>query len=72
MKGGSKMFELDSKAIRLLMLEKKMTFRALAKAACITETTAQKIVRGARVNAKTAGKIADALGVDAKSIIKDL
>ena len=66
------MFELDGKAIRLLMLEKKMTFRALAKAACITETTAQKVVRGGvKVNAKTAGKIADAFGVDATTILKE-
>ena len=65
------MFELDGKAIRLLMLEKKMTFRELARAANITETTAQKIARGAKVNARTAGKIVDALGVDASTIVKE-
>ena len=66
------MFELDGKAIRLLMLEKKLTFRALAKAAGITETTAQKIARGgAKVNGKTAGKVADAFGVDASTILKE-
>ena len=66
------MFELDGKTIRGLLLEKKMTLRELAKAASITETTAQKISRdGARTNAKTAGKVADALGVDARTIIKE-
>lgn len=65
------MFELDGKAIRKLLLEKKMTLRALAQKAAITETTAQKIARGARVNAKTAGKIVDAFGVDASTIVKE-
>lgn len=64
------MFEIDGKAIRKLLLEKKWTLRDLAKVAQITETTAQKIARGgARVNAKTAGKIAAGLGVDANSIV---
>ena len=66
------MFELDSKAIRGLLLEKKWTIRDYAKAASITETTAQKISRGgARTNAKTAGKVADALGVAPHAIIKE-
>ena len=66
------MFEIDGKTIRGLLLEKKMTLRELAKAASITETTAQKISRGgARTNAKTAGKVADALGVNARTIIKE-
>lgn len=65
------MFELDGKAIRLLMLKTKMTFRDLAKAACISETTAQKIARGAKVNAKTAGKVASAFGVDANLIVME-
>ena len=65
------MFELDGKAIRGLLLEKKMTLRDMARKASITETTAQKIARGgARTNAKTAGKVADALGVDAKLILR--
>lgn len=66
------MFELDSKTIRSLMLEKQMTLRDLARAATITETTAARLSRdGARANARTTGKLANALGVDAKLIIKE-
>lgn len=65
------MFELDGKAIRGLLLERKMTLRAMARTAGVSETTAQKIARGgAKTNAKTAGKVADALGVVADKILK--
>lgn len=66
------MFELDSKTIRSLMLEKQMTLRDLARAATITETTAARLSRdGARANARTTGKLANALGVNAKLIVKE-
>lgn len=65
------MFELDGKAIRGLLLEKQMTLRDLARAATITETTAARLSRdGARANARTAGKLAVAFGVNAEQILK--
>lgn len=65
------MFELDSAAIRSLLLEKQMTLRDFAKTAGITETTAQKVSRAnAKANARTTGKIATALGVVANKILK--
>lgn len=66
------MFELDSKKIRSLMLEKQMTLRDLAQKAAITETTAARLSRnGARANARTTSKLANALGVDASTIVKE-
>ena len=65
------MFELDSAAIRSLLVEKQMTLRDFAKTAGITETTAQKVARGnAKTNARTTGKISAALGVVADKILK--
>ena len=65
------MFELDSAAIRSLLVEKQMTLRDFAKTAGITETTAQKVARGnAKTNARTTGKISSALGVVADKILK--
>lgn len=65
------MFELDGKAIRKLLLEKKMTLRALAQKAAITETTAARLSRdGARANARTTGKLAKALDCEPEQILK--
>lgn len=65
------MFELDSKTIRSLMLEKQMTLRDLARAATITETTAARLSRdGARANARTTGKLAKALDCEPEQILK--
>lgn len=66
------MFELDGKTIRGLLLEKQMTIRALAQKAAITEVTAARLSRdGARANARTTSKLAFALGVDPKLILKE-
>ena len=66
------MFELNTRAIRSLMIERQLTVRDVAKAANITETTAARLSRdGARANARTTGKLAHALGVDAKLIVKE-
>ena len=65
------MFELDGKAIRSLLIERQMTIRELAQRADVTETTAQKVTRGnAKTNARTTGKVANALGVTADKILK--
>ena len=65
------MFELDGKAIRLLMIEKQMTILDLAKAAGISPVTALKIARGAKANGKTTGKLVSALGVAPQLILKE-
>lgn len=66
------MFELDGKAIRKLLLEKKMTLRALAQKAAITETTAARLSRdGARANGRTVGKLCDALDIDSTLIVME-
>lgn len=66
------MFELDGAAIRSLLVAQQMTLRDLSKAAGINPTTARKVMRGdVRTNAKTAGKIAQALGVSADRILKE-
>ena len=64
------MFELDGVAVRSLLVERQMTLRDFAKNAGITETTAAKVSRGAKTNARTAGKVANALGVTADKILK--
>ena len=65
------MFELDTDKIRAIMLKKALTIREAANLAPITATTLGKILRGgAKVNGKTAGRLAAALGVDPKEILK--
>lgn len=64
------MFELDSSAIRSLLIERRMTIRELAQRADITETTAARLTReGSKSNAKTLGKVATALGVGGNELI---
>ena len=65
------MFELDADKIRAIMLDKALTIREAAISAPITETTLSKILRGgAKVNTRTAGRLAAALGVEAREILK--
>lgn len=64
------MFELDADKIRAIMLKKALTIREAANLAPITATTLHKILHGGvKVNARTAGRLAAALGVDPKEII---
>ena len=66
------MFEISSAAIRSLMIERQMTLNDFAKTASINPGTAAKVMRGdARINARTTGKIASALGVTADKILKE-
>ena len=64
------MYELDTQKIASLMFEKALCGRDLAIQAGITPTTASKIIRGTtKSNAKTIGKLAQALGVKGEELI---
>lgn len=64
------MFELDTGKIASLMFDKQLTVREVSEQARLTPTTTSRLIRGkAKPNAKTVGKLAQALGVNGADII---
>ena len=64
------MFELDTKKIASLMFEKKLTVREVSAQAQLSPTTTSKLIHGKNYsNAKTVGKLAQALGVKGEELI---
>ncbi len=64
------MFKLDERKIRNLMFTLQLSGRALAKKAGLTPKTLGNLIRGkAKANARSVGKLAQALGVNGEEII---
>lgn len=65
------MFQIDSKKIRDSMFKKQFNIATLARAAQLTEKTVASLLNHRRANARTIGKIADALGVNGEDLIME-
>ena len=64
------MFEVDTRKIASLMFDRQLTVRSVSTIARLTPTTTSKIIRGkVTPNAKTIGKLAQALGVKGEDLI---
>ncbi|MBQ3444335.1 MAG: helix-turn-helix transcriptional regulator [Selenomonadaceae bacterium] len=65
------MYELDTRKIASLMFDRQLTVRSVSTIARLTPTTTSKIIRGkVTPNAKTIGKLAQALGVKGEELLK--
>lgn len=64
------MFQLDAVKLRALLFEKKISASKLAGNANLTAKTVAKLIQdGAKANAKTIGKLADALKCNGEELI---
>lgn len=68
---GGEAMVLDIQKILLLTAEKRMNFTDVLKQAHISLRTAQRIRAGQELQTKTAGKLAEALGVRVADLLKE-
>ena len=67
------MLQIDSEKIRNLMIERKLTVTEIAQKSNLQATTISCISRyDKKVTPKTVGKLADGLGIDPNSLIKQM
>lgn len=61
--------KVNAKQMRILMCEKVMSRKDLAKASGVNTATISNVMHGESATTKTIGKLAKALGVDPTEII---